>query len=682
MMTKSTKNYLRAALCLLCMVFLIYIGSTLFKRVKIDLTEEGLFTLSKGSISLLQKLDSPIKLQLYYSKTAANKGSEGLRAFNNYFRYIENLLHEFASYSRNNLTLEVIDPRPDTKEEEEAEAYGLKKFQLGPNEHYFFGLVALNEAGNEKIIEFFDPGQKAKVEYQVAKLIHKVLNPQKKRVGILSALPIHQEEMSPYLAQMMQMQGKKVESSWLITELMKEFYQISTLPLQSSNIKGVDILMIVHPKGLPPQTLYAIDQFLMRGGKILLFVDPHAVSDPTNFSGGQLSASPDGPFKKLMDHWGVSPLEETFVGDKSLSGLGQTHPQLPPTRLLPLLYCNHLCTHRYNDPISSGLTTLTFVYPGALKQVEKPGLKYTTLLGTTEKGNTYKAKPYELNNPVLLWEKFKEGQASPALGIKIQGSFTSFYGDQRPKDILQVLKSGDEQKGAGEIKAKGDGPKKTNELLKMARQEHLGQAQKGGAIVIFSDIDFLTDRFSFKQSFLGPALANENSSLVLNALEGLTGNQELLSIRSKSPIDRSFAIINQIELEAEKKTASKVKQINENIGRFQNELDALGQRANEGNVAILQNEGLQKKKHLLKKLALLKRELREVKRAGREKIELIGKFFQYLNTLFVPFLLILIGLFYNKIRLRLLKKAQKTLTGPKNSSDSSLLGQKEAPYEA
>ena len=154
-MKKRRENYIKVFLGFLSMTFMIYVGSTLFRKARVDFTEESLYTLSDGTISILSKLDSPIKLKLYYSKTAANKGTEGLRTFNNHFLYVQELLRQYVDNSRNNLTLEVIDPRPDTPEEEDELAYGLKKFNLTETERYFFGLVAENESGTEKIIEFF-----------------------------------------------------------------------------------------------------------------------------------------------------------------------------------------------------------------------------------------------------------------------------------------------------------------------------------------------------------------------------------------------------------------------------------------------------------------------------------------------------------------------------------------------
>ena len=169
----------------------------------------------------------------------------------------------------------------------------------------------------------------------------------------------------------------------------------------------------------------------------------------------------------------------------------------------------------------------------------------------------------------------------------------------------------------------------------------------------------MSDQFSFKQTFLGLTAANDNSTLFLNSVEALSGDMDLLSVRSKGRINRSFDVINQIEFEAEKRTKDKVEEINASISKFQAELNQLGRKANAGNVALLQNEGLRRKKELAKKIAVLKKDLRQVKREGREKVERIGKFFQYLNTLFVPVLLIIFGVFYNLKRASLMKSTRK-----------------------
>ncbi len=621
-MVKQNENYLKVILGLFSMTLMIYIGSTILKKVRVDFTEENLYTLSAGTKSILSKLDSPIKLRLYYSKTAANKGTEGLRAFNNYYLYVQELLRQYVGNSRNNLSLEIIDPRPDTPEEEDATAYGLKKFNLTETERYFFGLVAENESGTEKIIEFFDPNQKDKLEYELTKLIYTVLNPQKKTIGILSSMDVMTENLSPQIAQLMRMQGKVVKDSWTVTKMLSEFYNVKKIEKNTNSISGIDSLIVIHPKGFPEETLFAIDQYIMGGGNLLVFVDPNAVSDRNVGIYGGHSSSPDAGFKKLMDKWGIELKSNTYAGDKYLSGIGRLNPNMPAGRLLPVLNCNEQCTARYKDSVTTGINNSTFVFPGVLEAHSIAGVKHTAIMSTTPKGNSYKAVGYELNNPQTLWRKFTEGTKPVVIAYKSLGKYKTAF----PKGVKDIVK--------------------TDEVIK--------ESSKESAIIIFSDVDFINDQFAFKNTFLGMAVANDNSTLLLNSIEALTGDVDLMSVRTKGRINRSFDVINQIEFEAEKRTADKVKEINASISRFQAELNQLGKKANEGNIALLQNEGVKKKKELAKKIAVLKKELRLVKREGREKIEDIGKFFQYFNTLFVPVLVIGFGVFYNRKRSRLI----------------------------
>ena len=297
------------------------------------------------------------------------------------------------------------------------------------------------------------------------------------------------------------------------------------------------------------------------------------------------------------------------------------------------LNCNEVCTNRYKDIITSGINNATFVFPGVLTKKDVEGITHVPIMSTSEKGNSYTALGYELSNPQMLWNKFQEGTEPVVIAYKVLGTFKTAFPDGYTEE--------DEQEG-----------KKSK---KSGKQEVVAEAQKESAVIIFSDVDFINDNFAFKNTFLGPSVANDNSALFLNSVEALTGDIDLMSVRSKGRINRSFDVINEIEFEAEKRTANKVKEINASITRFQRELNQLGRSANEGNIAILQNEGIVKKKELAKKIAILKKDLRAAKREGREKIEVIGKSFQYLNTFFVPILVVIAGIYYNRKRGRLIQ---------------------------
>ena len=336
-----------------------------------------------------------------------------------------------------------------------------------------------------------------------------------------------------------------------------------------------------------------------------------------------------------MATWGLNTKEKTFAGDKGLSPMGRFNPNSPPGKLLPVVNCNDTCTAPHKDNVSSGINNTTFVFPGVLETSEVEGVKHQPVISTTKKGNSYTAEPFELNNTQSLWNKFEEGKDAVIIGYKAIGKFKTAF----PNGVSE---ESDEDK---ETKEKKDKKVKTDDLVK--------ESVKESVVIVFSDVDFINDQFAFKNTFLGMAQANDNSTLFLNAVEALSGNVDLISVRSKGKVNRSFDVINQIETDAEKMTADKVAQINASIGRFQAELNQLGRQANEGNIALLQNEGIRKKKQLAKQIAVLKKELRAVKRQGREKVEGIGKSLQYLNTLFIPFIVILIGIYYSRKRSQL-----------------------------
>ena len=631
-MKKQNIHYLLILLSVLSLLFAVHIGSTLFKRAKIDTTQERLYTLSEGTKKVLSKLSVPMKIKLYYSKTAANKGTEGLRRFNSYYNYVRDLLQEYAANSNNYLTVKIVDPRPDTKEEEEAITSGLKKFQLTETETYFFGMVVESENGTEKVIEFLDPNDQENVEYNITRLIYVTMRPQKKQVGILSSLPVLSDDVNPYMAQIMRMQGKNPETSWVITELMKEFYEVVKIPTDTKEISGVDILMIVHPKNFSPQTLFAIDQFMVKGGKILLLVDAHTILDNSEQMMGMppqgLARSDLGP---LMAKWGVELKADKLVGDRALAGMAQLAPNTPPMKLLPLMLCNNLCVAPYKDAISSRFEKFQFIFPGGIEVAKVEGLEATTFLSTTEKGNYYSATPMDLQNPAALFGKFSDGSRPISLGVRVVGKFASAY-----PDGITVEEGGEKDKTK----------------VKMTKLTGEKEATKESAMVVISDVDFLNDRFAFQSNMFGLAAINDNSKLVLNALELLAGSSDLMSIRSKSKVVRSFDRIDAIEREAEGRTADKVEMINGKIARFTQELEQLSGAATRENISLIRSEGVRKRQDLEKQIALLRGELRDVKRLGRERVEFIGQILELINTLLVPLALVLLGSFfyYRKVK--------------------------------
>ena len=322
-----------------------------------------------------------------------------------------------------------------------------------------------------------------------------------------------------------------------------------------------------------------------------------------------------------------------------MAGVARVSQDGPADKRLPLIQCDTRCTENYKDPVAAGLSDIVFVFAGALKPKahleaghdDKENVPTSTLspiIGTTDKGNAWMAYGQELNIPEALWNRFNYGNAPVIMGYKIIGKFKSAF----PNGIS--LNEGAKTK---------DGANAKNEEGKNRTLTGLTESQKDTSIIVFSDVDFIHDNFAFKQTMFGVAQTNKNSTLLLNALEALSGSADLMNVRAKGRYNRYFDVVREIELEADQRTKGKVDEINASIQKFQNEMAKMGQMTNEENIALIQNESVQKKKELAKKIALLKGELREVKRQGREKVEEMGKVFQYINTLLVPGLLMLFG---------------------------------------
>ena len=609
---------------------IVYIGSIVGGGLRLDLTENKLFTLSGGTGKIISNLQDPLTFRLYYARTAARKGPEAVRYFNNYFNYVNDLLEEYVHASRGKISLRVIDPRPDTDNEEDAINYGLKRFPITEEETFFFGLVVTTETGAEKSIPFFAPDRQAFIEYDITKLIYTVNNPQKKKIGILSSLPVHGDAMSDYLAQMMRMQGKEVKASWLILDAMKEFYEIVPLDTGNPDMNDIDGLLVIHPKHFRENTLFAIDQYVLQGGNAVFLVDPFCLADEPprdpNNPYAAMTAPRNSDLNTLFETWGVQMPEGEYAGDRNLAKVVRTSQFGQSALHIGVMTLDEQCVNK-DELIVSELQDMLFFFPGSLQPVEldeeeQKQISISPIISTTEEGNTYQASAYEMNSPDALVARFTPGKEPVVMGYRITGRFKSAF----PDGILEVKDSTEGEPGLEE------------------KRIGLIASEKEATLVVFSDVDFITDAFAFQKSIFGVIIINKNSALLLNTLDHLCGSSDLISIRAKGEFQRPFKVVDKIEEAAEKATEAKVAEINEKIQHYQEELNKLQADVTDQNVALLRTEGLLKRKELEKKIEAYQRELQVVKRERRQEIESLGHKLQAINTILVPSLILLFSI--------------------------------------
>jgi len=289
-MNRTLRAIVGAALVLVIAFSGISICQNLGRRWKVDVTDQELYTLSDGTKAILGRLNQPIKIKFFYAKTAAMKGPDQIRYFNNYSEFVRALLDEYVAASNGMVELQVIDPRPFSDDEEQALRLGLRRFPITEEESFFFGLAVQTQFGVEKTIPFFSPDRQNFVEYDISYLIDTAITRQKTRVGIMSSLPVMGDDVTGYMAQMMRMQGQQPKPAWTIVEHLRQKYDVTEVATDVNDINDVDILIVVHPKDLPEQTQFAIDQFILKGGRAILCVDPHCIVDRPQQNPMQMTA--------------------------------------------------------------------------------------------------------------------------------------------------------------------------------------------------------------------------------------------------------------------------------------------------------------------------------------------------------------------------------------------------------
>jgi ABC-2 type transport system permease protein len=640
-MNRTIRAILGTGFVLVIIFSAISICQNIGKPLKLDITEQKLYTLSDGTKSILAKLNQPIRAKLYYAKTAALKGPDQIRFFNNYYEFVKALLEEYVAVSNGMVELEIVDPRPFTDDEEQALKYGLRRFPITEEESFFFGLVVQTQFGVEKAIPFFSPERQNFLEYDISYLIDTAVTRQKKKIGVLSSLPVMGDDVTGYMAQMMMRQGQQPQPAWTFVEHLRKQYEVESVATDVNDINDVDILLVIHPKNLPEQTLFAIDQYVLKGGRTIVCVDPHCFSDrpPQMQMQMQMQHDSSSNLNTLLRTWGLEMPEKTFAGDRSLASLANIRANQRPERIIGYLNLTQegKCFAEDNV-ITAELNEVRFLFCGILKKVAEPNeaedsnlnIKRMPIITTTNRGGTFTiSNQYELmilDGPGLM-KKFADGTEPVAMGYVITGRLKSSF----PNGI--------------EVESKSPDPNDPNETVTTTKLiTGLKEAKEDCVVVVFSDVDFISDNMAYQNSFFGKVIVGDNSTLMLNAIDDLSGSSDLVSIRSRGNFKRPFTVVDEIEQRAEEETAAEVEKINLQIAGFQGELQKIVSSAKEGDQEVIGSSIMQKKKEVELKIRQAQRRLNEVKLERRERKERLGNRLRQANMLAAPVVILIIAI--------------------------------------
>ena len=586
---------------------------SVFPRLRVDLTQDSLYTLADGTRNIVRNLEKPVELLFFYSEEA----TADVPQLRTYGTRVQELLQEMEIASEGNLTLRLVDPVPFSEEEDEAVEYGVQRVPLSEGgEEVFFGIVAVDpstveaegeEAEAEKIfktIALVRPDQEEFLEYEVAKLITQVANPTPPVVGFLSSVPVD-GGMNPDTMQPV--------APLMIMDTIRQLYTARRVAPDATSIdEDITILMLVHPQELSLQTQYAIDQFVLRGGKVLAFLDPNADSQAQPGEDGVPVARPNqaSDLAALLAAWGVQFDNTRVVADREqalLVNLGES------TR--PVTHYGMMGLQRgsfANDIVTTGMQVLNLSSAGAISPLEGAQTTFEPLLQSSADAGLMEAPLFKaLTDPTILLDDFQATGERYTIAARVSGPVQSAFPEGRPAPAAEPV------------------------------AEHLSESSGPVNIILIADSDMLNDRLWVQiQSFFGQRIGQafaSNGDFIMNSLDNLSGNAELVTIRSRGRYARPFLTVMELQREADLRLREEETELLQNLQQTEVQIVALSS-TQDGNQ--LSDEQRAEIDRFNEQQLETRRRLREVQLQLNQDIERLGSVLKFVNTALVPILLI------------------------------------------
>ena len=626
---KEKKLPLIVLLAIISFLSFNILNKNFFKNLRFDLTNANVYTLSDGTKSILKSINEPLDFKLFYTKQIGDINP----VYQNYYDRVKELLEQYVLLSNNKIKLKIFNPKPFSNEEDKAVEYGLQGVEIMSGVYGYFGLIATNSTDDEEKIIFFQPDRSPFLEYDLSKIVTNLANPNRRIVGLYTDLP-----MLGTFNPLAQTQDAAAAPPWAVYNQMKEFFEIKRIHEKTKFIpEDLQLLMLVHPKKVPERLLYSIDQFVLKGGKLLVFIDPNSETESASPNNEQTQDESDNNsnLKELLDKWGVELVENKVVGDLLSARRVQIGESDKPSVTDYIAWLDIKKDHMDDThQATSKVQRLTFATPGFLKNNEKNNnINFKRLVWSTTQSmqidvNDVKFSP----DPTNLLRNFVPSNEELTLVAEIKGSFPSNY---------------------------PDGPPEGNRNDDFDKNKHINESIEPTTLVILSDSDMLYDEFWLKYEQTGEVvpIAN-NADFIVNLLEYLNGTKNLIGLRGKGVSSLPFIKVEKIQKEAEQKFRSKEKELLEKLNKYQIELENI-QRGSEkeGKKTVLTAEETLEIDKFRQEMIVVRSELRKVQNALRKDIEKLDSRLKFFNIFFVPILLIIISLVLSFVERR--KRHQK-----------------------
>lgn len=601
MVIKGNKQLISAIAGAVAAFVLLNVAADYFlDGIRFDLTGNSMYTLSEGTIKITKSLEKKINMKVFYTRDEMN----GIPYLKSYASRVTGLLRQYEAEG-NNIELEFIDPEPFSEQEDKAVSSGIQPVPVDTRGgKLYFGMIISDEEDNSRVIPFFDPEREPFLEYEITSKIYEITNPSKPVVGIISTIGRQNGGSN-----MIQGYG---EDQWVIFDQLEDQFEILNLGTDINEIPGkTDLLLIVHPYDITESAAYAIEQFIMSGGHAVIFTDPYL--EAAN-AGSKSSGLPE-IYKQL----GVKFHSDKVIIDEENAltvNYGGTDRSV---REMTKLNWIMLQGENFNDTdiVTSGLGQLRFASAGYFTKIENDSTEWKPLVSSGR--GAVSVDPSLTHSPVSILQNYISSDKSEK---------DEFVIAARIHGILKSSFSGKE----------GDG--------------HPERSMAPANVIVVGDVDMLRDMFWVrKQSFLNREYliqTADNATFLNNSLDNLSGSDELISLRSRSRVERPFEVVNKLRLEAEKKYLNKEKRLRTKLEELNTRLNEFGDRGKEDN-PLVSGDLVKKREKFREEMVNTRKQLRDVKHKLYKDIDRLGTILKFANIVLLPVIVLVLAFFVPRV---------------------------------
>jgi ABC-type uncharacterized transport system involved in gliding motility auxiliary subunit len=601
MQKKSFYSIGSLVLLLVLFVVISMLSTNFLRGLRFDLTENQLYTLSGGTRNILSDLQEPVTLYLFFSEAA----SRDLPQIRSYARRIDELVEEFVNHNPAKLTLKRVDPEPFSEEEDQAAAFGLQAVPVGASgDSLYLGIAGSNSLDDIQAMPFLQPSKEKFLEYDLAKMISSLGNPERKTLGLLSTL-----SMKPGFNPATQ----SPQPAWVLHEQLSQLFQIQDIDAAADTLPSdLDVLMLVHPKDLGADLLYQVEQFVLAGGHLIAYLDPFAEMDRGNPGDpmAQMQAGSSSSLGSMLQAWGVNYDPARVIGDLQF-GAGTSQSRHIGILSVPAEGLDD------DDIITSDLEVVNFSSVGWFTARSGAKTRFEALVSSSENAAPMDSSRLRfLTNPADLMTDFNPTGERYPLVVRLTG-----------------------EAAASIAQPQG------------AEREHLTMAGEAGInVVLFADTDMLSDRLWIqRQPFFGEDITTafaDNGSMAVNAVDNMLGNRDLISIRTRASSGRPFERVDEIRLAAEKSYRATEERLQTELEETERKLNELQAAKGESELTVISPEQQLEVQRFVDRKFEIRRELRQVQHDLQRDINRLGTRLKLVNIALVPAIVMVVALLY------------------------------------